>query len=137
MSNTVKVGSAYSDAVDEIGKMEWKTWTFDLTPFSGKWIQIKLNTTLYNDYFFAINDVRISGKKASVDGLAAAGISAFAEGQSVAVTGACGKYVAVYSIDGRQVYAGLLSTDHFNIPVSAGIYIATANGATVGKIAVK
>lgn len=133
----VKVGSAYSDAADGIGDMKWKTWTFDLTPFSGKWIQIKLNTTIYNDYFFALNDIRISGKKASVDGLAAAGISAFAEGQSVAVTGACGKYVAVYSIDGRQVYAGLLSTDHFNIPVPAGIYIATANGSTIGKIAVK
>lgn len=59
-NNRTSIGYAYCENVAEFGQTGWQTWTFDLSPFAdAQWLQIILHGTIDNDFYAAIDDIRI------------------------------------------------------------------------------
>ena len=68
-----------------------------------------------------------------IDSILAAGLKVCVEGKSIVVTGAEGKLVTIYSVDGRTIYS---AQGDARVAVNAAIYLVTIDRKTV-KVAVR
>ena len=68
-----------------------------------------------------------------VDSVLAAGLKVYVEGKSIVVTGAEGKLVTIYSVDGRTIYS---AQGDARVAVNTAIYLVTVDRQTV-KVAVR
>lgn len=134
------IGTCYSDNVTEFGNNRWNTWTFDLKPYAYyKWIQIYLDGTLSNNYYGAIDDIRITSdllrgvEEADMD----SGIKVSGTFDAIEILGGDGRLISVYGVDGRTVYQGIPDSGRFRIPALKGIYVVIADGRRIGKAVVK
>lgn len=117
---------------------EFESFTFTLPErlLDEYWVQIYVIVEYTSStQTFAMNRVYVSGTEAGVN-MPESICRIYGEKGLIRIQGLEDKNVAVYSIDGKQIFNGFVENNDFGLPTAKGIYIVNANGVT-SKVLVK